>query len=830
MKLPNKKVLVAAAAVVVLAAGGITYAVVGSGGSTDQQNGTVVFGQVQTRTLQDTVTLNGTLARKQIRNVDAANQGLVSTVKATNGSTTQPGQAMFAINGRDAIAEDGTVRFFRALTLGDQGADVLQLKEILTASGDYPGPMNNYFNQQTQFALAQWQAQHNYPNSTPATPQSVTVSLQQGTGYKLGNQDSAGLIIGPPPAQTAAMTTRRAPTAGGAATTSGAAAKAILAAYPDGTTTAPVLTIQSVDDQVAQGQPADFVIDASKAATSPLTVSLTSGGTAGTQDIVTPPTSVTLAAGATQTSVTVQTRVNTLVAPDRTVVLSIAAGNGYTVGDPGSAQTTIKNTNVPGLTITGATTVAPGAPATLTVTANQAPLQNLQVGLSIAGSASAGTDYDPVNPVVTLPAGNTSATVTIDTVATTVIEPNKYLAVSISPSPGNYTVTSPGAAVVTISESGALPTVTLQSATTYLKQGAPYSLAVGLNKATSTPLTIHLSYSGTAVAGTDYTVPPGNIVVPAGQTALKVTVPTVTSNTVEPNRVLTVSLAASADYAVGTPNSASVTITSTVVPTLTLTANTASIAQGGAASFTITASQAPVKNTSVGFSVEGTAEPGQSYVPLIGTAQLLAGQTEVTVTLQSLQSNVEFEPTDMIVGHWPIRVGTVYVKAGTPVATGTAILSLTEPNLSVTLQATAADRTKLKVGQHCTVQISGQNTLGTGVITELNSTPTVTTGSSGQSSQVYEGRIEVSDFTGADGSEVSINVVDQQVNDALTVPIAAGLQNGTGQDVVRVINLASGKVRAIPVKTGLTEGSYIQVTGRSLHAGQTVVLQTDQSK
>ena len=60
---------------------------------------------------------------------------------------------------------------------------------------------------------------------------------------------------------------------------------------------------------------------------------------------------------------------------------------------------------------------------------------------------------------------------------------------------------------------------------------------------------------------------------------------------------------------------------------------------------------------------------------------------------------------------------------------------------------------------------------------------------------------------------MSINVVDQQVENALTVPIAAVKQNGAGGDVVRVIDLAKGgKVTEVPVTTGLTEGSYIQVT------------------
>jgi hypothetical protein len=814
----KKKIVIAALAVVIVAAGVIAAVVTTGSSGGAQPNEVVVFGKVQARTLQDTVTLSGTLARKQIRNVDAADAGVVSTVTATNGSNPQAGQTLFAVNGRPAITEDGSVQFFRSLTLGDQGEDVLQLKKILATAGDDPGPMNNYFNQQTQFALAQWQAQNHYPNSTPATTQAVTVALTQGTGYKLGNQDSAGLVIGPPPAQTTAATT------GGTHVMLADQAKATPAA-----TGTPVLTIQSVDQQVVQGQPAPFVITSSSASATPITVNLTAGGTAG-QGVVTPPSSVTLAAGTTQASVSVQTRATTTVAANQTIVLSIAGGTGYTVGTPGSAQTTIKNDNVPALTITGSTTVTPGAAATLTVTANQAPLQNLQVALTVAGSAQAGTDYQPVNPVVTLAAGTTTATVTVDTIATTVIGPAKYLAVSITPSPTTYTVTTPGAAVVTINGSTAQPTVTLRSATTYLQKGQPYQLLVGLSQATTQPLTIHLGFGGTAVVGTDYTPPAGNIVVPAGQTALQVTVPTVTSNTVEPDRVLTASLAQSPDYQIGTPSSTSVTITSSVVPTLTLTANATTISQGGAASFTITANQAPAKNTSVSFAVEGTAQPGQSYVPMAGTALLAAGQTQVTVTLQSLRTDVTFEPTDMIVGQWPIRIGQVYVKAGAAIGTGEAILQLTEPDLSVTLQASAADRTKLKVGQHCTVQISGQNTEGTGVITELDSTPTVVAGSSGGSSQVYEGRIQVSNFSGADGSQVSINVIDQQVDNALTVPIAAVLQNGSGQNVVRVINLnKGGTVRTVPVTTGLTEGSYVQIT-KGLHLGQTVIVQTNQSQ
>jgi hypothetical protein len=278
-----------------------------------------------------------------------------------------------------------------------------------------------------------------------------------------------------------------------------------------------------------------------------------------------------------------------------------------------------------------------------------------------------------------------------------------------------------------------------------------------------------------------------------------------------------------------------VTIVSAVLPTLTLSASTSAITEGGAASFTISANQAPTVDTSVNFAVQGTAMPGEDYEPIVGVALLTAGQTQVTVTLQSIEKDVTFEPTDMVVANWPVTVGDVYVKAGAPVTAGEPILDLTEPHVSVTLQASPSDRTNLAVGQPCTVQISGSQAEVSGTITELDSAPTtINTGSSasggGGSEEVYEGTIESSDLAslmGADGSTVSISVVNQEATDAPTVPIAAVKQNGVGADVLRVLS-SSGSISEVPVITGLSEGSYIQIkSGATI--GETVIVQSDQS-
>jgi hypothetical protein len=322
-----------------------------------------------------------------------------------------------------------------------------------------------------------------------------------------------------------------------------------------------------------------------------------------------------------------------------------------------------------------------------------------------------------------------------------------------------------------------------------------------------------------------------------------VTIPTIADNVVESDTTLIVRLVPSPEYQMGVPNQTSVTITSSVVPTITVSTSSQSMTEGGDATITFTADQAPDKDISINFSVVGTAQPGQDYVPLAGTVILPEGQTSVTVTFQSIQKDVVFEPTDMIVAIWPVRVGQVYIKQGNAVTAGEPLVDLTVPQESVTLQASPSDLTQLAVGQSCTMTISGGQSTLDGVITELDSNPTniSSSGGSGGGSgggggqEVFEGQIEVSGGLSkadqnADGATVSITVTTQEVKNALSVPVAAVLQNGSGQDVVRLVELShGGEIREVPITTGLTAGSYVQIKG-GLHAGQVVLVSINQNQ
>ena len=111
----------------------------------------------------------------------------------------------------------------------------------------------------------------------------------------------------------------------------------------------------------------------------------------------------------------------------------------------------------------------------------------------------------------------------------------------------------------------------------------------------------------------------------------------------------------------------------------------------------------------------------------------------------------------------------------------------------------------------------------------MDAEPTLVDSSTpGQKQQVYEGEIEVSGFAAADGAAVSIDVVDQQATNVLTVPIAAVKQNGLGVQVVRTVDLAGGnKVIELPVSTGLTEGSYVEIT-KGLTGNEKVIVDVNQ--
>jgi hypothetical protein len=446
--------------------------------------------------------------------------------------------------------------------------------------------------------------------------------------------------------------------------------------------------------------------------------------------------------------------------------------------------------------------------------------------LAAGGDATPGLDYDSFAPTVTLTNGSPSATVTVQTRTDVTVESTEHALVSISPSPSaSYAVGSPSTATVTITDAGVTPVVTLTEGPGEVPEGQPATFTAGLNQPLNVPLQIYLSYSGEADKDEDYSPAAGALVFPPGQTSLPITIQTVNDDRVEEDESMTVQLAKHSGYKVGSPDGGDVLIKSDDVPKVNVVGG-AAISSGGSTTFAIVADQAPIVDTTVQYTATGTAKPGVDIQPLTGTVLLPAGSTMAPVPLYTVNTNVVFVPTDMIVAQWPTNVSKVLVGEGDLAPAGTPLFSITETGFTVTLKASAADRSKLKVGQKVTVEVQGGGKTADGVITELNENATVDPETK---QQTYEGKVQVQGDLGAtDGAPVTIDVVLQDKPGVLTVPIAAVKQNGSGQDVVRVIDLEhGGRIREQIVKTGLTEGSYIEIQ-KGLKGDEVVVVEVDQ--
>ncbi|MBM3658139.1 MAG: HlyD family efflux transporter periplasmic adaptor subunit [Actinobacteria bacterium] len=811
-----RKWIIIGVVVALVVVGGIVVASAQSGSDSGAKP-VLITDVAVVRDLTDEVTVPGTLERAEQRTVSwlggggggqsatSASASVVSAEYLDDGAPLNPGDRILAVDGRASVAFPGLFPFFRKLDVGAEGLDVQQLKTILAADGFQPGPADTRYTEQTRFALSQWQAARGYPGSTPSTSQTVNVALQQGAGYELGPQTSAGLTIGPPPARKAAART-------------GVGAQAL-----------PEISIGASTTSTARGAFVSFNLVSDIPVLADLTVTVALGGTLASGDRIPAAATQTVTIPTGGTTATLQVFIlPNASAPAQTLTGTVQAdpGNLYTVGTPSVASITVQSSVTPTITVSGTTTIQPGQSTVVTIAASSAPTDDLLVNLSVGGSAQADVDYVAFPPNVVIPAGQTSATVTVQAKTSSTIKPDRFLIVGVAQGSG-YTPGGPGSATVTIqgSAGSVVPVVTIGASNLRVNAGTPAQFGISLDRPLTQPLELTLAYGGDAVMGSDYNPPPGIVTVPANQTSLTVAMPTLNNGLVQPDTTLVVAIAPQSTYVVGNPSAASTVIVNQTKPKISIYGGGANVSLGGGVAFTVVADQPSYKDISIQYTVTGTAQQGKDIQPVTGSVILPAGSTQVSIPILTLNTNVYFLPTDIIVTTGGGRLGQLLVKEGDVVPAGTPLFTITEPNIAVTLNASAADRTKLKVGQTATVQVQGGASSAPGVITELDDFPTTDPETR---QQTFKGKVQVQgDLGAADGTPVTVNVVVQERKGVLTVPIAAVKQNGSGVDVIRLIDLETGKTREVEVETGLTEGSYIEVK-KGIAVNDVVVIELEE--
>lgn len=185
----------------------------------------------------------------------------------------------------------------------------------------------------------------------------------------------------------------------------------------------------------------------------------------------------------------------------------------------------------------------------------------LTVAYSTSGTASAGSDYAALPGSVQIPAGQTSAIITVTPLAGDPGDPETSLVVTLQPNTG-YAVGTPASATVTIA-GRALPVASIIASDPNASRETldPGAFLINLDiPAPSGGLTVAYGTAGSAVAGTDYEPLPGSLLIPGGQTSAAITVTPRPGEADGRSADLIATILPGTGYDVGTPASATVSL------------------------------------------------------------------------------------------------------------------------------------------------------------------------------------------------------------------------------------------------------------------------------
>lgn len=235
-----------------------------------------------------------------------------------------------------------------------------------------------------------------------------------------------------------------------ACTVSMTAAKSITANFVSLLPTVTLSTLSAAKEYGPTAGKFTFTRSGSTAAALDVFFTVTGSATAGT-DYVTLPTHIIIPAGAASTSILVTPVDDALVEASETVVLTLSTNAAYVLGATKSGTVTIldNDTTVNIAATTPTASEAGAVPGKITVTRVGYTASALTVYYSVSGTATKGIDYSAPSGSVTIPAGASSATVTIAPIDDAVVEANETVVLTLSANAG-YKVGTPASATVTI--------------------------------------------------------------------------------------------------------------------------------------------------------------------------------------------------------------------------------------------------------------------------------------------------------------------------------------------------------------------------------------------
>lgn len=280
----------------------------------------------------------------------------------------------------------------------------------------------------------------------------------------------------------------------------------------------------------------------------------------------------------------------------------------------------------------------------------------LTVYYAVSGTALHGVDYEALPGLVTIPAGETRASIVITPRFDSLGEPAETVSLQLAASSGNYKLGAVHNATLTILDAGDLPTVEVIGWKCAKEPSTNGVFRFSLRGSTNTPVTVNYTVSGTATPGIDYTNLTGTVSLNGTGAVVDVTVPVINDGDAEELETITVTITPSPNYQTWEPTrSATIWLYDDEQPTVFVDAHTtsssgiATLAENstGTNKFYLSRTGGTTGDLTVNYIMTGTASNGVDYQWMTGSAVITNGWPGVDVPIVPIQDAL-FEGTETI--------------------------------------------------------------------------------------------------------------------------------------------------------------------------------------
>ncbi|MEL6895961.1 MAG: Calx-beta domain-containing protein, partial [Planctomycetota bacterium] len=409
------------------------------------------------------------------------------------------------------------------------------------------------------------------------------------------------------------------------------------------------------DATTTEGGDLEFVVTLDQAPVSSTTVDFaTATGTATAGDFTGSTGTLTFAVGETSKTITISTVNDTTYEPDETLNVNLANASGAVIADAQGVGTITEN-DQPSLSVSDVTVTEGDDPyAEFAISLSNISSIDTVVSLALnSGMAIAGTDFanslefnnagtwQPVTGNLTIAAGQTSINVRTAITDDPHADDNEQFTLVATRVTGVTTnASATGTGTIRDEAAPTAPTVSISGPATVSEGDTTTDYTVTLNETPLSPVTINLTYSGTAADGTDYTSQ-ATVTIPAGSTAATFTLDSIEDTLVESNETVVVTIGSisgggfeATPVAHATNNSVTTTIVDDDQPQISI--SDATTTEGGDLEFVVMLDQVPVTTTTVDFATAtGTAVAGD-FTTSAGTLMFAVGETSKTITISTI--------------------------------------------------------------------------------------------------------------------------------------------------------------------------------------------------